>query len=328
MHKCAILVNKAYGQTSYCAVSFTEVNDEGPAMRLNTVKKAGTFWPDGSSTTGPLDLRHGRSLQTMLRALAEIDRIRGLQKPSHKSHARAQLLQEMIVTALGVDSFATAEKVLTEAQRQRVASSIEAMLNRAATREKKAATKRVRAEAQEARRQVRERKDDTRRKIIIGGTIIAAIRGGVPGKAALLESIKSRLSTPNWQFAEPIFTPSDDDHFLAWARTITHLDPAKLAAQYSDRGQLVSLYQDTEVQLERALDLAQAWNDPEQRRQRGADARRKIMVGGAILAAIREEDATASMLLQLLDERIVSVRDREAVRVVLPLAEFRPRPRV
>ena len=297
-------------------------------MRLNTVKKAGTFWPDGSSTTGPLDLRHGRSLQTMLRALAEIDRIRGLQKPSHKSHARAQLLQEMIVSALGVDSFATAEKVLTEAQRQRVASSIEAMLNRAATREKKAATKRVREQAQEARRQARERKDDTRRKIIIGGTIIAAIRGGVPGEEALLESIKSRLPALNWQFVEPIFTPPDDDHFLAWARTILHLDQAKFAEQFSERGKLVSLYRDTEAQLERALDLAQAWNDPEQRRQRAADARRKIMVGGAILASIREEDATAPMLLQLLDERVVSVRDREAVRAVLPLADLRPRTRV
>ncbi len=296
-------------------------------MRLNTVKKAATLQPDDPSATGPLDLSHGRSLQAMLRALAEIARIGALQKPSHKSHARAQLLQDMLVKSLGVDSFAAAAQALASAQRHRVAASIKTLLDRAALREKQAAKQRVRAELHEARRQLRERKDDTRRKIIIGGTIIAAIRDGVPKKTALLESLKARLPAQKWQFVEPVFTPSEDEKFLAWAATIPGIDPAKIAAGISDSRQLVKLYQDTETQLERALDLAQSWNDPEQRRQRAADAHRKAMVGGAVLACIREADATAPALFQLLDERIVSMRDREAVRVVLPLAEFRPQDR-
>lgn len=296
-------------------------------MRLNTVKKAGALWPDGSPAAGPLDLRHKRSLQTLLRAMAEIERIRTLQKPSHKSHAREQLLQDMIVAAIGVDSFAVAEKALALAQRQRVAASIKNMLDRAEIREKRAAKKRVREEVSEARRQARERKDDTRRKIIIGGTIIAAIRDGVPNKAALLENIKNRLSPQNWRFVEPIFTPSDDENFLAGLQDMTLIDPAKRAAGLSDGGQVVKLYQETEAELERALDLAQSWNDPEQRRQRAAAAHRKAMIGGAVLASIRDKDAAAPVLLQLLDERVVSVRDREAVRVVLPLAEFWPRGR-
>jgi hypothetical protein len=296
-------------------------------MRLNTVKKAGSLQPDAPSATGPLDLRHKRSLQTMLRATAEIERIRALQKPSHKSHARQQLLQDMIVTALGVDNFAAAEQALASAQRQRVASSIKDLLDRAAIREKQAAKKRVREELQEARRQARERKNDARRKIIIGGTIIAAMRDGVPNKTALLEGIKARLPAEKWRFVEPVFTPSEDEKFLAWAATIPGIDPAKIAAGISDSRQLVSLYQNTETQLERALGLAQSWNDPEQRRQRAADAHRKTMIGGAVLASIREADATAPVLLQLLDERVVSVRDREAVRAILPLAEFRPRGR-
>ncbi len=296
-------------------------------MRLNTVKKARSLQPDAPSATGPLDLRHKRSLQTMLRARAEIERIRALQKPSHKSHARQQFLQDMIVTALGVDSFAAAEQALASAQRQRVAASIKNMLGRAAIREKQAAKQRVRAELQEARRQARERKDDARRKIIIGGTIIAAMRDGVPNKTALLESIKARLPAEKWRFVEPVFTPSEDEKFLAGLQELPSLDPAKIAAGVSDSRQLVSLYQNTEAQLERALDLAQSWNDPEQRRQRAADAHRKTMIGGAVLASIREADVTAPALRQLLDERVVSVRDREAVRVVLPLAEFRPRGR-
>jgi hypothetical protein len=296
-------------------------------MRLNTATKAGTIWPDDSPATGPLDLRHKRSLQTMLHAMAEIERIRALKKPSHKSYAREQFLQDMIVKALGVDSFAAAQKALARAQGQRVAASIKNLLDRAEIREKRAAKKRVRKELSEARQQARERKDDARRKIIIGGTIIAAIRDGVPNKAALLESIKSRLSAHNWRFVEPIFTPSEDEKFLAGLQELPGIDPAKFAARFSERGQLVSLYRDTEAKLERALDLAQSWNDPEQRRQRAADAHRKAMIGGAVLASIREADATAPALLQLLDERVVSVRDREAVRVVLPLAEFRPRGR-
>ena len=296
-------------------------------MRLNTTKKAGSLQPDGPSATGPRDLRHKRSLQAMLRATAEIERIRALQKPSHKSHARQQVLQDMLVTALGVDSFAAAEQALASAQRQRVAAAIKDLLDRAAIREKQAAKKRVREELQEARRQARERKDDARRKIIIGGTIIAAIRDGVPLKTALLDGIKARLPVEKWRFVEPVFTPSDDEKFLAWCQDMTQLDPAKFTARFSERGQLVKLYQDTEVKIERALDLAQSWNDPEQRRQRAADAHRKAMVGGVVLASIREADATAPALRQLLDERIVSMRDRDAVLVVLPLAEFGPRGR-
>jgi len=296
-------------------------------MHLNTVKKAGTLCLDGAPATGSLDLRHKRSLQAMLRAMAEIERIRALQKPSHKSRTREQFLQDMIVKALGVDSFAAAQKALALAQRQRIAASIKNLLDRAEIREKQAATKRVREEVQEARRQARERKDDTRRKIIIGGTIIAAIRDGVPLKAALLDTIKGRLPAQNWRFVEPVFTPSEDEKFLAWLQELPGIDPAKIAAGVSDSRQLVSLYRNTEAQLERALDLAQSWNDPEQRRQRAADVHRKAMIGGAVLASIREEDATAPALRQLLDERVVSVRDREAVRAVLPLAEFRPRGR-
>lgn len=296
-------------------------------MRLNTAQKAGTIWPDDSPAARPLDLRHKRSLQTMLHAKAEIERIRALKKPSHKSRAREQFLQDMIVKALGVDSFAAAQKALAIAQRQRVAASIKNLLDRAEIREKRAAKKRVRKEVSEARQQARERKDDTRRKIIIGSTIIAAIRNGVPMKEALLESLKSRLPAQNWRFVEPVFTPSEDEKFLAWLQELPGIDPAKIAAGVSDSRQLVSLYRNTETQLERALDLAQSWNDPEQRRQRAADAHRKAMIGGAVLASIREEDASAPALLQLLDERVVSVRDREAVRAVLPLAEFRPRGR-
>ncbi|OYV35006.1 MAG: hypothetical protein B7Z80_19690 [Rhodospirillales bacterium 20-64-7] len=162
---------------------------------------------------------------------------------------------------------------------------------------------------------------------IIGGTIIAAIRDGVPKKEALLENIKARLPAQNWRFIEPVFTPSEDEKFLAGLPELPGIDPAKIAAGVSDSRQLASLYRNTEAQLERALDLAQSWNDPEQRRQRAMDAHRKAMIGGAVLASIREEDATAPALRQLLDERVASVRDREAVRVVLPLAEFRPRDR-
>lgn len=296
-------------------------------MRLNTTKKASSLQPDAPSATGPLDLSDGRSLQALLRAKAEIERIGALQKPSHKSYARAQLLQDMLVKSLGVDSFAAAAQALALAQRQRVAASVKNMLDRATLREKRAAKQRVRAELQEARRQTRERKDDARRKIIVGGTIIAAMRDGVPEKAALLEGLKARLLAHEWRFVEPVFTPSEDEKFLAGLQELPSIDPAKIAAGVSNSRQLVSLYRDTEVQLERALGLAQSWNDPEQRRQRAADAHRKAMIGGAVLASIREADATALVLRQLLDERVVSVRDREAVRVVLPLAEFRPRGR-
>ena len=296
-------------------------------MRLNTATKANTIWPDDAPAARPLDLRHKRSLQTMLHAKAEIERIRALKKPSHKSRAREQFLQDMIGKALGVDSFAAAQKALARAQRQHVAASIKNLLDRAEIREKRAAKKRVRKELSEARQQARERKNDTRRKIIIGGTIIAAIRDGVPNKAALLENIKSRLSAQNWQFAEPIFTPSEDENFLVWLQELPGIDPVQFAARFSETGQQVSLYRDTEAKLERALDLAQSWNDPEQRRQRAADAHRKAMIGGAVLASIREADAAAPALLQLLDERVVSIRDREAVRVVLPLADLRPRSR-
>ena len=297
-------------------------------MRLNTVKKTGTLRLDGPPATGPLDLRHGRSLQAMLRATAEIERIRALQKPSHKSHARAQFLQEMLVTALGVDSFAAAEQALALAQRQRVASSIKTLLDRAGIREKQAAKKRAREEVQEARRQARERKDDTRRKIIVGGTIIAAIRDKVPATLAILNSIQARLPVAKWQFVEPVFIPSDDEKFLAEFLQEKPPDVAALVASGEvGKGQLVTLYHETEAKIEKALDLSQTWNGIDQRRQRAADARRKITVGGAVLASIREADVTAPALLQLLDERVVSVRDRDAVRVVLRLAEFRPRGR-
>ena len=298
-------------------------------MRLNTAKKAGTLWQDDTPETGPLDLRHGkRPLQTIARIMAEIDRIRALQKPSKKSRAREQLLQEMIVKALGVDSFEAAEKALANARRQRVADSIKNMLDRAEIRGKRAAKKRVREEVSEARRQARERKNDARRKIIVGGTIITAIRDKVPAAPAILSNIQARLPAGKWQFVEPIFTPSDDEKFLAYIQGIARIDPVKIATGASDRGQLVPLYRDTEAQLERALDLAQSWNDPEQRRQRAADAHPKALVGGAVLAPIREEDATTPALLQLLKERVGSTRDREAIRAVLPLAEFRPRDRL
>ncbi len=297
-------------------------------MRLNTVKKTGTLQLDSPPATGPLDLRDKHSLQAILCAMAEIDRIRALQKPSHKSHARAQLLQEMIVTALGVDSFAAAEQALASAQRKRVAASIKTLLERTAIREKRAAKQRVWEEVQEARRQARERKDDTRRKIIIGGTIIAAIRDKVPAAPAILNSIQARLPAQKWQLVEPVFTPSDDEKFLAEFLQEKPPDIAALAARgEAGTGQLVTIYHEIEAKIEKVLDLTQAWNGVDQRQQRAMDARRKITVGGTILASIREADVIAPALLQLLDERIASVRDREAVRVALPLAEFRPRGR-
>ncbi len=253
------------------------------------------------------------------------------------------MLQDLIVKAMGVESFPEAKKALAAARRKRVSASIETMLDRAAMRELKAAKARAKTaekrdrmialaalaqaviSAREAKQRALARKDDARRKIIIGGTIITAILDNAPGGPALLEGLRARLGEVGWRSVEPIFNPSEDEKFLAEFLQGKPPDVAALAAiGEAGKSQLVKVYHETEAKIEKALDLAQTWNGVDQRQQRAADARRKITVGGAVIAAIREKDATAPALLQLLNNRIGSTRDRETVRAILPIGEFRP----
>lgn len=298
-------------------------------MRLNTVRKAGTLWDRRAPNKGPLDLHHGkRDLQTMERAMGEIDRIMALTKPSKKSREREQILRDLIFNALKVDSLEAAVKALAVIKRQRVSSSIKTVLDHAKARDKRAAKRRVQEEARKAKEAALARKDDARRKIIVGGTIIAAILDSAPGSLTLLDGLKARLGDAGWRSVESVFTLSDDEKFVAEFLQETAPEPGALAVNgESGKGELVKLYHDVEAKIEKALDLTQTWNGTDQRQQRAADARRKITFGGAVIAAIREGDAIAPSLLQLLDSRIGSTRDREAVRSILPIGEFRPRGR-
>jgi hypothetical protein len=202
------------------------------------------------------------------------------------------------------------------------------MLDRAEMREQRTIKRRIKEEGSKARDRVLTRKNDARQKIIVGGTVITAILDSAPGAQALLEGLRARLGDAGWRSVEPIFTLSDDEKFLAEFVQAPPPDVAALAISGAAvKGDLVKLYHEADAKIEKALDLAQSWNGVDQRQQRAADARRKITVGGAVIAAIREEDATAPALLQLLDTRIGSTRDRETVRAILPIGEFRPRGR-
>ncbi|MDE2344199.1 MAG: hypothetical protein KGL63_12555 [Betaproteobacteria bacterium] len=260
--------------------------------------------------------------------MGEIDRIMALTKPSKKSREREQILRDLIFNALKVDSLEAAVKALAVIKRQRVSSSIKTVLDHAKARDKRAAKRRVQEEARKAKEAALARKDDARRKIIVGGTIIAAILDSAPGSLTLLDGLKARLGDAGWRSVESVFTLSDDEKFVAEFLQETAPEPGALAVNgESGKGELVKLYHDVEAKIEKALDLTQTWNGTDQRQQRAADARRKITFGGAVIAAIREGDAIAPSLLQLLDSRIGSTRDREAVRSILPIGEFRPRGR-
>ena len=284
-------------------------------------------------------LQDKRYLQAMGMITAEIERIRAMKKPSRKSYLREKMLEEMLTKAVGLDDLQEAEKALALAYRQRVSASIKGMLNRAQRAEEKRvlratiatvkkesarakdAKMRARFKARQAREQERARKLDTRRKIIIGGTVIAAIRDGYPGGEALIKRIEDNLGNSinfgfRAYFAKPeeIIFPSYDE-FMALITSVQDRDLAKY-------------YHEIEALEEKALDAAQSQNDPEQRRKRASDNHRKIIVGGAVLGAIHKGDSAAPALLQLLNERVGSTRDREAIRAVLPLAEFRPRDRL
>lgn len=55
--------------------------------------------------------------------------------------------------------------------------------------------------------------------------------------------------------------------------------------------------------------------------RRRSDTRRKIIIGGAILAAFREDPASLDDLLALLGRRITAPRDRALVGQVLPIED-------
>ncbi len=316
-------------------------------MSLNTTKKVLDIKRLTSPENRNVNLMSGnRDIDALERIKDEIDRISALIKPSKKSHMRQRLLQDALVNALHVDSYSEAEKTLITLRRKRVSASIERVLDRAAISKVKAAKSRLVgttkvakskasmevakavADAREAMKRARARKDDARQKIIIGGTIISAILDSAPGSLTLLDGLKVRLGEAGWKSVEPIFTPADDEKFLAEFVQEREPDIDALAAGGEvGRAELARLFHDAGARVERALDLAQTWNGTDQRQQRAADARRKITVGGAVIASIREGDSIAPALLQVLDSRIGSTRDRVAVRAILPIGEFRPKGR-
>ena len=284
-------------------------------------------------------LQDKRYLQAMGMITAEIERIRAMKKPSRKSYLREKMLEEMLTKAVGVDDLQEAEKALALAYRQRVSASIKGMLNRAQRAEEKRVLRatiatvkkesarakdakiRARFKARQAREQERARKLDTRRKIIIGGTVIAAIRDGYPGGDALIERIEDNLANQIRGGFRSIFAASVQEEF--WTEFFNF--DAESEYLESVRPQvLVRLYHELEAQQEKALDAAQSRNDPEQRQKRTADNHQKIIVGGAVLGAIHKGDSAAPALLQLLNERIGATRDRVTVRAILPIGEFRP----
>lgn len=340
-----------------------------PSMRLNTATRVDAFQRLRKDADGPIELHNGkRPIQAMERVVAEIERISALKKPQKRSLQRAIILEEWLYKALGVGNFEQAKNALVDARRQRVSTSIEQIIDRAALREVRAAKAQAKREeriqdraalqevkeaktrakaadkkakmdaraavakavenAREAKKRAMARKDDARQKIIVGGTIIAAILDSAPGSLTLLDGLKARLGDAGWRSVESVFTLSDDEKFLA--EFLQEKGPdidAIVASGEVGKADLVRLFHEAGARIEKALDLTQTWNGTDQRQQRAADARRKITVGGAVITSIREGDAIAPALLQLLDSRIGSTRDREAVRSVLPIGEFRPRGR-
>ena len=276
-----------------------------------------------ASQTLPVQSRK-KIVRSLAKLVAEINRIGTLQKPSWKSRQREQDLRDTLSKSFGMATLEAAESALASARRGLVAGSINDMVSKAARRDKSAAQKRVRAGLKDARDRVLVRRMDARRKIIIGGTIAAAIRDGIPEEGAIKEMIRTRASSPSeWSYVEPLFA----SEYAAGDEVGSPSMEPSVPANWSDKESLARAYRENQAKRESARDVVQAVNGEDRRQRMAGDARRKIIVGGAILKMIGEEAGLSPALLSLLDKRIGSQRDREAVRAVLPLAEFRPQER-
>jgi hypothetical protein len=195
------------------------------------------------------------------------------------------------------------------------------MVNKATSRDKSAAQKRVKAALKDARERVLVRRMDARRKIIIGGTIAAAIRDGIPEVRDIPELLRTYAASPSeWNYVEPLFAPQ----YVPGDETGSLPIEPSIPDNWSDKENLTRIYRENQAKLESARETAQAVNGEDRRKHMAGDARRKIIVGGAILKILGEGDGHSPALLSLLDKRIGSQRDREAVRAVLPLSEYRP----
>jgi hypothetical protein len=162
-------------------------------------------------------------------------------------------------------------------------------LQRAAGRSKAATQEKARATRRTILERTAARKKDARAKIIIGGTIGAAIREKVPQAAAIAEMLKASLSAYDWKTIVPALSPSvqPDSPFSF---------PVMMADQRNSTDEI------------------------ERRKQA---AHQKIIIGGAVIAALKKDEPLAAAMIDLLNQRIGSLRDRETVRSVAPIPEFR-----
>jgi hypothetical protein len=85
---------------------------------------------------------------------------------------------------------------------------------------------------------------------------------------------------------------------------------AELAKIMNDYAALEKKY----AQLRARAELHQARQSQQQRKR---ETRQKIIIGGAILTALRHDDEARAMLQSLLNRRITDVRDRDALRDVI-----------
>lgn len=168
---------------------------------------------------------------------------------------------------------------------------------------------------------------EARQRIIVGSTVVGAIRDAVPATLTILELLQRRITGgTDWHFVQPIFYRSNVSRFLA--DFLFDYD-----AEWPDPSALNFIYQINKGELEQGTDPTQSGNGsvsgnegaqafPETlanpRQQRAADARRKIIIGCAVLTAIRDGDAATPVILALLDDRVATQRHRDIIRSIFP----------
>lgn len=82
---------------------------------------------------------------------------------------------------------------------------------------------------------------------------------------------------------------------------------------------LLTEYRETERAIDQLMARAELQAARQRHTARKHDTRRKIIVGGAILAALRDGSPESQMILDLLNRRINAVRDRVIVAETIPL---------
>jgi hypothetical protein len=133
------------------------------------------------------------------------------------------------------------------------------------------------------------RKMDARAKIIIGGTIGAALREKITQASEITDMLKASLSPYDWKTIEPALT-----------------DNTPGGSPFSFP-MVVTGQRNTSDEIE----------------LRKQAAHQKIIIGGAVMAAVKNVAPLSQTFINLLDQRVGSLRDREVVRQVIPIPEFR-----